>query len=53
MTKTPRAAEVNIVWHEDMTRGIAMDIRFNARTGVYFKLLIGLAFLGSLFQKFT
>jgi len=36
--------------HEDMTRGVATDVMFNAITGVYFKLVIGLTLLGSLYK---
>ncbi len=32
------------------TRGVATDVMFNAITGVYFKLVIGLALLGSLYK---
>ena len=36
--------------NEDMTRGVAMDVMHNAITGVYFKLVIGLALLGSVYN---
>jgi len=43
---TSAALHITRIW----TRGVATDVMFNAITGVYFKLVIGLALLGSLYK---